>query len=152
MHCVVRKGLFLRQGLLAAAASTLMIGAAFAQSQQRIGDTLCDIRKLQPREYSECLRKAQDDSDRALRERISTIAAIIDKTPGMQPAQKTRWRKAVEDGQGLWMRFRNAECQELTPFETASKTRVAEEQRVCILDYNALRMNQLSLRYPASTS
>jgi uncharacterized protein YecT (DUF1311 family) len=130
-----------------------LIAAPSAQAQmQRIGDTLCDIKKLQPREHQECLRKAQDDSDRKMRERIVAISGVIDKTPNVQSQQKVRWRKALEDSQGQWIRFRNAECQDLTTFETQSKQRIAEEQRTCILDYNDRRMGVLKQRYPAAAT
>jgi uncharacterized protein YecT (DUF1311 family) len=126
--------------------------AALAQSPQRIGDTLCDGRKLAPRDYTECLRKAQEDSDRTMRDRIVAIAAVIDKTPAVQPQQKTRWKKALDDTQGLWLRFRNGECQEMTPFEGANKLRLAEEQRLCILEHNNRRMGELLQRYPGAGS
>jgi uncharacterized protein YecT (DUF1311 family) len=135
-------------GLLAAA----IIGSfhnAQAQSFERIGDGLCDARKLSPRDYTECLRKAQEDSDRTLRERIGAIGGIIDKTAGLPATQKARWKKALDDNQGLWVRFRNAECQEMTTFESSNKLRIAEEQRICILDYNQRRMTEFKQRYPA---
>jgi uncharacterized protein YecT (DUF1311 family) len=137
-----------RFGLLAAA----IIGSfqsAQAQSFERIGDSLCDVRKLSPRDYTECLRKAQEDSDRGLRERIGAIGGIIDKTAGLPATQKARWKKALDDNQGLWVRFRNAECQEMTTFESSNKLRIAEEQRICILDYNQRRMTEFKQRYPA---
>jgi uncharacterized protein YecT (DUF1311 family) len=123
-----------------------------AQSFQRIGDGLCDGKKLQQRELQECLRKAQDDSDRKMRERIQAIAGVIEKTPNLANQQKTRWKKAVDDSQGQWIRFRNAECQDLTTFEATNKQRIAEEQRICILDYNERRMGVLLQRYPTVKS
>ena len=143
----------LRLEFKALVVSGFLIIAPSAQAQmQRIGDTLCDIKKLQPREHQECLRKAQDESDRKMREQIVTISGIIDKTPNVLTQQKTRWRKALEDSQGQWVRFRNAECQDLTTFETQSKQRIAEEQRTCILDYNERRMGVLKQRYPAAAT
>jgi uncharacterized protein YecT (DUF1311 family) len=136
----------------AAVAVGLLLSSGTQAQMQRIGDTLCDVKKLQPREHQECLRKAQDDSDRKLRERIVYIVGVIDKTPNLPTQQKTRWRKALEDSQGQWVRFRNAECQDLTTFETQNKQRIAEEQRTCILDYNERRMGVLQQRYPAAKS
>jgi uncharacterized protein YecT (DUF1311 family) len=132
--------------------ATLLLGTDVQAQTARIADTLCDAKKLQPREQQECLRKAQEDSDRKLRERIAAIAAVIDKTPNLPAQQKTRWRKALEDSQGQWVRFRNAECQDLTTFETQNKQRLAEEQRACILDYNERRIGVLEQRYPAVKS
>jgi uncharacterized protein YecT (DUF1311 family) len=135
---------------LFAATEALSQTAVPAPPTQRIGDMLCDGRKLPPRDYTECLRKAQEESDRTMRDRIVAIAAVIDRTPALQPQQKARWKKALDDSQGLWMRFRNGECQELTPFESANKTRLAEEQRVCILEHNNRRMAELQQRYPGT--
>jgi uncharacterized protein YecT (DUF1311 family) len=137
------------QLILATAVIGLLLGAQVQAQTPRIGDTLCDAKKLQPRDHQECLRKAQEDSDRKMRERIAAIAAVIDKTPNLPAQQKTRWRKALEDSQGQWVRFRNAECQDLTTFETQNKQRIAEEQRACILDYNERRISVLEQRYPA---
>jgi uncharacterized protein YecT (DUF1311 family) len=145
--------MMLRYTFTSAAVAVGLLLSSGAQAQmQRIGDTLCDVKKLQPREHQECLRKAQDDSDRKLRERIVSIVGVIDKTPNLPTQQKTRWRKALEDSQGQWVRFRNAECQDLTTFETQNKQRIAEEQRTCILDYNERRMGVLQQRYPAAKS
>jgi uncharacterized protein YecT (DUF1311 family) len=137
---------------LMAIVGCLLISTAAQAQLQRLGDTLCDVKKLQPRDHQECLRKAQDDSDRKMRERIIAISGIIDKTPNLPAQQKTRWRKALEDSQGQWVRFRNAECQDLTTFETVNKQRIAEEQRTCILDYNERRMGVLKQRYPAAAT
>ena len=142
MQILWRLGVLIASGVLA-------LHAAQAQSMERIGDGLCDVRKLSPKDYTDCLRKAQENSDRDLRERITAIGTIIDKTSGLQGTQKTRWKKALDDNQGLWVRFRNAECQEMTVFESGNKTRIAEEQRICILDYNQRRMTEFKQRYPA---
>lgn len=137
-------------GSLALAAGLILSAAAQGQEPLRIADTLCDSRKLQPRDYADCLRKAHEDSDRLMRDQINAINGMIDRTPGLARPQITRWKKALDDSQSLWMRFRNGECQEMTPFETANKNRMAEEQRVCILDHNRRRMAALQQRYPGA--
>jgi uncharacterized protein YecT (DUF1311 family) len=136
--------------LCAFMAAMILSGAAHSQDVSRVADTLCDARKLSPRDYTECLRKAQEESDRLMRDRILAIAASIDKAPGLAKPQIARWKKALDDSQALWVRFRNGECQEMTPFETANKNRMAEEQRVCILDHNQRRMGALLQRYPGA--
>jgi uncharacterized protein YecT (DUF1311 family) len=125
---------------------------AFAQTPLRASETPCDSKALQPRALQECLRKAQDDSERLLRERIQTISGIIERAQGLPNPQKTRWKKALEDSQGQWVRFRNAECQDLTTFESKDKQRIAEEQRLCVIEYNERRMSVLLQRYPALTN
>jgi uncharacterized protein YecT (DUF1311 family) len=138
--------------ILAGGIGLVVATAALAQTPQRIGDMLCDGRKLAPQAYTECLRKAQEDSDRTMRDRIVAIAAVIDRTAGLPAPQKTRWKKALDDSQGLWLRFRNGECQDMTPFESTNKLRIAEEQRLCILEHNNRRMGELLQRYPAAGS
>jgi uncharacterized protein YecT (DUF1311 family) len=132
------------------AAGLILSGTSQAQEALRVADLLCDARKLSPRDYTECLRKAQEDSDRLMRDRISAITATIEQTPGLAKPQILRWKKALDDSQTLWVRFRNGECQEMTPFETTNKNRMAEEQRVCILDHNQRRMGALQQRYPGA--
>lgn len=120
-------------------------------STARANSPVCDA-KAHPRDYAECVRKAQDESDRLLRDRVQAVMTRIDAAAAVQAPQKARWKKAVDDGQALWLRFRNAECQELTPFEAANKSRIAEEQRLCLIGYNTRRMEELDRRYPAVTA
>lgn len=116
----------------------------------RIADQLCNARSLAPRDLGECLRKAQEESDRGLTDRIQAIHRVIDARTDAAPPQKLRWKRAVDESQTMWIRFRNNECQELVPFETNNKNRLAEEQRACILEHNARRADELVRRYPAS--
>lgn len=124
--------------------------AAPATPVVRIADRLCDPVRMGGRDYPECLRKAQEDSERQMMTLMSAIHGIVDKAPGTQSAQRTRWKRSLDDAQALWVRFRNAECQEVSPFEAANKSRLSEEQRACILEHNARRVEDLRRRYPGA--
>jgi hypothetical protein len=71
--------------------------------------------------------------------------------------QRARWRNSLADSQGLWLRWRNAECQEVAPFEgqatstNALKNRVAafDAKLVCTIRANTARAADLSARYSA---
>jgi uncharacterized protein YecT (DUF1311 family) len=145
----------MRSAVIVSAIAALLLtcaSPALANPPPRLMDQQCDVRRLQPRELGECLRKAQEDSDRAMRDRLQAIAGIIDQAKDAVPPQKLRWKRALDEAQTMWLRFRNAECQELTPFESANKNRLAEEQRICLIEHNARRMEELARRYPTATT
>jgi uncharacterized protein YecT (DUF1311 family) len=123
---------------------------AFAQVQAgvRASTTSCDGNRLVGRDYSECLRKAQEESEKAMSAAMAAAAAAVDKAPNTPAPQRQRWKRSLEDVQALWVRFRNAECQDVAPFETTNKARVFEERNACIIDHNVRRTEDLRRRYP----
>jgi uncharacterized protein YecT (DUF1311 family) len=144
----------LRTAVFSAVTAAIMLAAvpALANAPARAADQQCDLRKLQPRDFGECIRRAQEDSERALRDRLLAINGLIDQAKDAAPPQRLRWKKALEESQNMWLRFRNAECQDMTPFEATNKNRIAEEQRICAMEHNARRMDELARRYPASAT
>lgn len=136
--------------LVLALGLAVMPGAAMAAAPATgVGDAACAGRNLGPREFGDCMRKAQEESDRSLVERIQAIHRLIDARTDATPPQKQRWKRALDESQAMWTRFRNNECQELVPFEAVNKNRLAEEQRACILGHNANRAEELLRRYPS---
>jgi uncharacterized protein YecT (DUF1311 family) len=131
--------------------SFLLLAASPVTAQDQAPTVNCDARG-QPRDYVECVRKAQEESDRIMREHLQAILAGVDATANLPAPQKTRWKKAIDDSQAMWLRFRNGECQDLTMFETANKTRIAEEQRLCLISHNQRRMDDWRKRYPTVTA
>jgi uncharacterized protein YecT (DUF1311 family) len=122
-----------------------------AMAQDAPANVNCDVRS-QPREYVECVRKAQEESDRIMRDHLQAILAGVDSSSNLPAPQKARWKKAIDDSHTLWMRFRNGECQDLTMFETPNKARIAEEQRLCLISHNQRRMDEWRKRYPTVTA
>jgi uncharacterized protein YecT (DUF1311 family) len=122
-----------------------------AMAQEAPASVNCDVR-AQPRDYVECVRKAQEESDRLVRNHLQAILTGIDGTGNLPATQKARWKKAVDDSHAMWLRYRNGECQELTMFETANKSRIAEEQRLCLISHNQRRMDEWRKRYPTVTA
>jgi uncharacterized protein YecT (DUF1311 family) len=137
-------------GLVAAQAPSADAAASQVVQFVRTADRLCDPARMSGRDYPECLRKAQEESERQLLALMSSIHGVVDKAPGTQGAQRARWKRALDDAQALWVRFRNAECQEVSPFEATNKNRLSEEQRACILEHNARRAEELRRRYPGA--
>jgi uncharacterized protein YecT (DUF1311 family) len=125
------------------------VAALAAAPTAGVGDGACAGKNLGPREFGDCMRKAQEESDRSLVERIQAIHRLIDSRTDATPPQKQRWKRALDESQAMWTRFRNNECQELVPFEAVNKNRLAEEQRACILGHNASRADELLRRYPS---
>ncbi len=132
-------------GLVAAA-------SAFAQEPTagfvRASSRICDP-TLAGRDYAECLRKAQESSERSLLDAMSAAAAAIDKSAGTVATQRARWKRSLEDAQSQWLRFRNIECQDVAPFEVSNRNRLFEERGACIVDKNVARIEDLRRRYPA---
>ncbi|MGL5116163.1 MAG: lysozyme inhibitor LprI family protein [Beijerinckiaceae bacterium] len=133
------------------AAVIISLATTSVRAQDVPATVNCDVR-MQPREYGECIRKAQEDSDRAMRDHLQAILTVVDATSSMPGPQKIRWKKAIDDSHAMWMRFRNGECQELTMFETPNKARIAEEQRLCLISHNVRRMDEWRKRYPTVTA
>jgi uncharacterized protein YecT (DUF1311 family) len=129
----------------------VVLAASPVTAQDHAPTVNCDIRS-QPRDYVECVRKAQEESDRIMREHLQAILAGVDATANLPSTQKARWKKAIDESQAMWLRFRNGECQDLTMFEAANKARIAEEQRLCLISHNQRRMDDWRKRYPTVTA
>ena len=74
----------------------------------------------------------------------------------MFDAQRARWRNSLAESQDIWLRLRNAECQNVAPFEgQAASTSVVrnrmaafEAKLACSVRMNESRAADLSTRYP----
>lgn len=114
-----------RDASVRAAVGAALLGAAllFSASAARAqafegGAPPCDP-ALPAVARGECLKARVDASERALAAERARIDAAIEAAPGLFPPQRVRWRRALDDTQGMWVRLRNAECQEVAPFEEA---------------------------------
>jgi uncharacterized protein YecT (DUF1311 family) len=107
----------------------------------------CDRAKLPGRAYIECLEAAVRDNDRALAAALSRAHAAIDARPELVPVQKTRWKNALDEAQGMFMRFRNLECQNVAPYEGSRGIGAFEERLACLIDKSATRARDLETRY-----
>jgi len=117
----------------------------------------CDQAVLQGNAFSQCLIEAERKSSEALGR---TVAAAIDSLAtrrGVFDTQRSRWRNTLTQTQEQWLRFRNAECQEVAPFEgqaasfnvTKNRTAAFEAKTICTIRMNESRAGDIAARYPA---
>ena len=76
----------------------------------------CDPAALHGPDLTRCLTEAAKESEAALGAAIEAALASIRTREGVFDTQRARWRNSLADSQGLWLRWRNAECQEVAPF------------------------------------
>jgi uncharacterized protein YecT (DUF1311 family) len=124
----------------------LAITPAEAQ-QARPSQAICERAKLPGRDYIECLEKASRDSDRTMNEALARARAVIESHAELAGVQKTRWKSALEEAQGVFLRFRGLECQNVAPYEGARGIGTFEERLACLVDKNAARARDLEARY-----
>ena len=133
---------------LAAAFVVLACGAAGADT--RPSAELCDRTKLAGRAFIECLESALRDTDRALAEANAKARAAVDARADLAPTQRTRWKNVLDEAQGLFVRFRNFDCQNVAPYEgSGSRIGAFEERLTCLVDKNLTRIGDLQRRYGA---
>ena len=122
---------------------------AGASAGPRPSAAQCDRGKLAGRGYIECLEKVLRDSDEAVGHANRRAHATIDARSDLAPTQRTRWKNTLDEAQGLFVRFRNFECQNVAPYEGGSRIGSFEERLACLVDKNLMRLEELRRRYDA---
>jgi uncharacterized protein YecT (DUF1311 family) len=118
------------------------------QAQQgRPSQAACERAKLPGRGYIECLEKASRDADRMMNEALARARTVIESHAELAAVQKTRWKSALEEAQGVFLRFRGLECQNVAPYEGARGIGTFEERLACLVDKNIARARDLEARY-----
>ncbi len=131
------------------AACLLLLCAAPALAQTpRPSQTACDNKKIGAKELADCLRAAGDKSERELAALMATAAKSIDSRPAMLSSQKARWKRSLNESQALWIGWRDADCQDVAPFENGMGAKGGDPRLSCIIDHNAQRIDELRSRYP----
>jgi uncharacterized protein YecT (DUF1311 family) len=118
-----------------------------AAQEARPSQTVCDRAKLPGRAYIECLEKASRDSDRAMTDALTRARAVIESHAELASVQKTRWKNALEEAHGVFLRYRGLECQNVAPYEGARGIGTFEERLACLVDKNVARARDLEARY-----
>jgi uncharacterized protein YecT (DUF1311 family) len=108
----------------------------------------CDAAKIGARELAECLRTGADKADRQLATVVDAAIKSIDARQGLLSSQKARWRRSLNDAQAQWVAWRDAECQDVAPFESGMDAKGGDPRLRCIIDYDAERVSSLKARYP----
>jgi uncharacterized protein YecT (DUF1311 family) len=116
----------------------------------------CDMRALKGPALTQCLTAAEKASSDRLEAALGAAIKSIAVREGVFDAQRERWKNSLTNSEELWLRFRNAECQDVAPFEgqagntSVLQTRLAtfDAKLACIAALNEERAADLSGRYP----
>jgi uncharacterized protein YecT (DUF1311 family) len=140
----------MRTPLVAAAfALAVLAGAAPAAADvQPPSQRACDDKKMGGRELADCLRAAADRADSELRTTVEAAIKSIDARPGLLSSQKARWRRSLNDAESQWVTWRDAECQDVAPFEAGMAAKGGDPRLSCIINFDAERTASLKARYP----
>ena len=133
---------------LAAAVILGFASAALGQSAPPASAIACDTKKLGAKDLADCLRAASDKSERDLAAAFDAVGKNIDARAGLQGGQKARWKRSLSDAQALWLRYRDADCQDVSPFEAGIGKLGGDTRLTCIIDQNERRMMEIKARYP----
>jgi len=133
--------------LLAAALAASAVAAAAAENL-RPSQLACDAKKIGARELAECLRTSADRADRDLAASIEAAIKSIDARQGVLSSQKARWKRSLNDAEALWIGWRDAECQDVAPFEAGMGAKGGDPRLACIIDHDAERIADIKARYP----
>ncbi len=127
-------------------ACSVIVGAAMAD--HRPSHTMCDRTKLAGRGFIECLETALRESDQAVTEAVARARDRIEARTDLVPTQRTRWKNVLDEAHGLYVRFRNFECQNVAPYEGGGgRIGAFEERLACLLDKNVARAHEIKARY-----
>jgi uncharacterized protein YecT (DUF1311 family) len=131
----------------ALALSLLVLGPAAAEDA-RPSQLACDATKIGARDLAQCLRAGADHADAQLAATVDAAVKSIDSRQGLLSSQKARWRRSLNDAQAQWVSWRDAECQDVAPFEAGMTAKGGDPRLSCIIDYDAARIASLKARYP----
>ena len=130
--------------ILAAALAAPSAGAGDLQPLQ----LACDASKIGARDLADCLRTDADRADHDLAAAVDAAMKNIDARPGVLNAQKARWKRSLNDAETQWLSWRDAECQDVAPFEAGMSAKGGDPRLACIIDRDAERVADLKARYP----
>jgi uncharacterized protein YecT (DUF1311 family) len=135
--------------LIVSALLLSMAGTAFAD-QPHPSQLACDTKKIGAKDLADCLRAAADRSDKELAGALEAAVKTIEARPGLLAAQKNRWKRSLNDSQALWLNWRDADCQDVAPFEAGMSAKGGDPRLGCIIDHDAQRVEELKSRYSPS--
>jgi uncharacterized protein YecT (DUF1311 family) len=136
------------RNLLLAVALGVTAATAAAAEDIRPSQLACDATKIGARDLAECLRAGADRADRDLAASIDAAIKSIEARPGVLSSQKARWKRSLNEAEAQWVAWRDAECQDVAPFEAGMSAKGGDPRLACIIDYDAQRSADLKARYP----
>lgn len=126
----------------------ILTATASAAGEGTPSQAACDRAKLPGRAYIECLESSLRDADKAMTAAFEHALSSVETRPDLTSAQRTRWKNVLEEAQGLFIRFRNFDCQNVAPYEGSGGRIGAFEKRLaCLIDKNTARLEELTGRY-----
>jgi uncharacterized protein YecT (DUF1311 family) len=128
-------------------AALAVSGSAFA-GDLRPSQTACDAAKIGARDLADCLRTNSDRAERDLAVEADAAVKSIDAHAGVLNAQKSRWKRSLNDAEAQWLSWRDTECQDVAPFEAGMSAKGGDPRLACIIDRDADRLADLKARYP----
>ena len=134
--------------LLLAAALAASAATVAAADELRPSQLACDAKKIGARELADCLRANADRADQDLAASIDAAIRNVEARQGLLSSQKARWKRSLNDAQTQWLGWRDAECQDVAPFESGMGAKGGDPRLACIIDYDAQRAADLKARYP----
>ena len=134
--------------LLLAAALAASAATAAAADELRPSQLACDAKKIGARELADCLRANADRADQDLAASIDAAIRNVEARQGLLSSQKARWKRSLNDAQTQWLGWRDAECQDVAPFEAGMGAKGGDPRLACIIDYDAQRTADIKARYP----
>ena len=108
----------------------------------------CDFRKIGARDLADCLRTAADKADKSLAAEVDAALKSVDGRVGVLNAQKSRWKRSLNEAEDQWVNWRDVECQDVAPFEAGMNAKGGDPHLSCIIDRDAERVADLKARYP----
>jgi uncharacterized protein YecT (DUF1311 family) len=132
--------------VLAAALAAPSVGA-FA-GDVKPSQLACDARKIGARDLADCLRTAADRADKELAAEVDVSLKSVDARTGVLNAQKSRWKRSLNEAEDQWVSWRDVECQDVAPFEAGMSAKGGDPRLSCIIDRDAERVGDLKARYP----
>src|SRR5579872_4787595 len=139
------------KSLIASALVLLAAGSALADAP-RPSELACDAKKIGAKDLAGCLRAAADRSDKELAGALEAAVKSIETRPGLLAAQKARWKRSLNDSQALWLNWRDADCQDVAPFEAGMSAKGGDPRLGCIIDHDVQRVDELKARYQQNGS
>ncbi len=134
--------------LLLAAALAASAATGAAADELRPSQLACDAKKIGARELADCLRASADRADQDLAATIDAAIKNVEARQGVLSSQKARWKRSLNDAQAQWIGWRDAECQDVAPFEAGMLAKGGDPRLACIIDYDAQRIADIKARYP----
>ena len=138
--------------LLIVSAFLLSVTGPAMADQPRPSQLACDSKKIGAKDLADCLRAAADRSDKELAGALEAAVKSIEARPGLLTSQKNRWKRSLNDSQSLWLNWRDADCQDVAPFEAGMSAKGGDPRLGCIIDHDAQRVDELKSRYSPSGS